>query len=41
MSGETGSSGSDLCSVDFEIFGYVQGTNIFFANNSCKAGKAS
>ncbi|KAM9449762.1 acylphosphatase-2-like [Clarias gariepinus] len=25
MSGETGSSDSDLCSVDFEIFGYVQG----------------
>ncbi|XP_017316590.1 acylphosphatase-2 [Ictalurus punctatus] len=25
MSGEAGSSGSDLCSVDFEIFGYVQG----------------
>ncbi|XP_027030352.1 acylphosphatase-2-like [Tachysurus fulvidraco] len=25
MSEETGSSGSDLCSVDFEIFGNVQG----------------
>ncbi|XP_017539559.1 acylphosphatase-2-like [Pygocentrus nattereri] len=25
MSGDTGSSGSNLCSVDFEIYGHVQG----------------
>ncbi|KAB5518443.1 hypothetical protein PHYPO_G00165960 [Pangasianodon hypophthalmus] len=38
MSGETGSSGSDLCSVDFEIFGYVQG--VFFRMHSEKKGNS-